>query len=467
MTATTTDLTSHAVSATETARVHTGKIDGAEYRIEVPVRWNGVALFYSHHYRMPGLPCPALVVPSDDEFGPRVDAAAIRQILLDRGYALAGTAKTTGWMLEDTLRDQVALHDWFLANIGSPTHSYVWGLSPGGLASITLAQNHPRRFDGALSLGADASGVINQMNLRLDAAHAINTLLVQEHDLDLGLISDPNGNVDKAVKAVNAAAQADALTRARLILACALGNLVPSVDAHAPHGVTDPDAAVAHLAWIVTYSHASVIFGPARKNIEERAGGNPLWNTGVDYVDLFTRSAMRELAERAYRQAGASLIDDLNAVNAAPRVAADQHAIEYFIRTGGCPGLTPVPVVTVHAIRDGAAPVEHERALADRVALLGDPGNLRQLYLDRNFTSSMSPAEIITALGVLEQRVETGEWQDTGAANLNRIAGAHPEAHRRVYNFWIPLEREGERYAPLPPAFVDYQPAPLPRTWPF
>jgi hypothetical protein len=210
-----------------------------------------------------------------------------------------------------------------------------------------------------------------------------------------------------------------------------------------------------------------VTFGPARKNIEERAGGNPLWNTGVDYVDLFTRSAMRELAERAYRQAGASIVDDLNAVNAAPRVAADQHAIEYFIRTGGCPGLTPVPVVTVHAIRDGAAPVEHERALADRVALLGDPSNLRQLYLDRNFTNAMSPAEIVTALDVLEQRVNTGEWPDTGAANLNRIAGTYPEAHRRVYNFWIPLDREAERYAPLPPAFVEYQPAPLPRTWPF
>ncbi|KAA2250950.1 hypothetical protein F0L68_38315 [Solihabitans fulvus] len=454
-------------SAQVEPRVYTGDIDGADYRIEVPPTWNGTLLLYSHHYRMPGLPCPALVVPSHDELGPRLDGDAMRQILLERGYAIAGTAKTTGWMMEDTLRDQVLLHDWFIDNVAKPERTYVWGTSPGGLAAIVLAQRHPRRFDGALSLGADASGVINQMNLRLDVGFGIKTLLAGEQNLELETITDPDANFQKVLGVIGAAAQGDALAHARLILSCSLGNMVPSAEGHSNRAITDTKEAVAHLAWIVSVSHASVTFGPARRNIQDRAGGNPLWNNGVDYREIFARSTMQELVKQAYAEAGADLEADLDALNAAPRITNDPKATEYLIRTAGFPGLTPVPVVTMHTTRDGAAPVEHERALADRVALVGDPDRLVQLYIDRNFTCAFSPAEVITALDLLEERARTGKWGDTSAEALNATAAAYPAEQRRVYNFWIPQEREDERFASLDPAFVEFEPEQLQRTYPF
>jgi hypothetical protein len=446
-------------------KVYTGTLDGARYRMEVPERWNGTLLLYSHHYRQPGLPCPPLVVPSSDELGPRLDGDTLRRLLLDRGYAIGGSANSTGWMMEDTLRDQVALLDWFSATIGAPARTYAWGVSPGGLASIVLAQLHPRRFDGALSLGADASGVINQMNLRLDLGHAIKTLLAPDSDLELGRVSDPEANFQKATAVVQGAARGDALARARLILAAAVANIVPLVDGHASQPVTDVDEAVKHLAFVVVMAHGSILFGPARKDMEIRAGGNPLWNVGVNYHELYARSTLRELVERAYREAGADIAADLDALNAAPRVVAEPHATEYLIRTGGFPGLTPVPVVTVHTTLDGAAPVEHERALADRVALVGDPGNLRQLYVARGFTCTFSPAEIMVALDALDERVSTGRWGDTDPGALNAAAAEYPESDRRVYNVWIPAEED--RWASLPPAFTAYEPAPLPRTFPF
>lgn len=446
--------------------VHRGTIEGAQFLVKVPQAWNGTLLVYSHHYRQPGLPCPALVVPSSDELGPRLDGATLEELLLERGYAIAGTAKTTGWMMEDTLRDQVALLDWFHDAVGAPAHTYAWGVSPGGLASIVLAQLHPRRFDGALSLGADASGVINQMHLRLDLGHAIKTLLDPAGELELGQISDPQANLERAVAIVGAAAQGDdPLTRARLVLAAAVANVVPLANGHASEAPTDVREAMRHLAWIITMAHGSILFGPARAEMAQRAGGNPLWNVGVDYRELYARSTMRELTERAYREAGADLETDLDLLNAAPRVTAEPEATAYLIRTGGFPGLTPVPVVTVHGTLDGSAPVEHERSFAERVALVGDLGNLRQLYLARGSTCAFSPAEILVALEALEDRVTTGEWGDTSPEALNARAAAYPDEHRRVYNFWIPIDQD--RWASLPPAFTAYEPAPLPRTYPF
>jgi hypothetical protein len=444
--------------------VHAGSLDGAPYRVEVPPNWDGTLMLYSHHYRQPGSPCPALVVPSSDELGPRLDGETLRRLLLARGVALGGTAKTTGWMMEDTLHDQVALLAWFREHVGQPRHTYAWGVSPGGLASIVLAQLHPGHFDGALSLGADASGVINQMQLRLDMGHVVNTLLA-DGSLELDRITDPQANLQRAIAVITAASQGDALARARLMLAGAVANMVPLADSHSAAVPTDLSEAARHLAWVIVLAHGSILFGPARMELEGRAGGNPLWNEGVDYKDLYARSTLRGLVEQAYLEAGADLEADLDKVNAGPRVAADRRATEYLIRTGGFPGLTPVPVVTLHSTLDGAAPVEHERSLADRVALVGDPANLRQLYLARGFTCAFSPAEILAALDVLQHRVHTGAWGDVAAESLNAVAGAHPDADRRVYNFWIPQDQE--RWASLPPSFVDYQPSPLPRSYPF
>lgn len=457
--------TEDAPTATAEPRVFTGSIDGAQYRVEVPAQWNGTVMLFAHHYRQPGLPCPALVVPSSDELGPRMDGETLKELLLARGFALGGTAKTTGWMMEDTLRDQVKLHDWFIRNVGVPKRSYVWGASPGGLAAITLAALHPRRFDGALSLCADASGVVNQMLLRLDMGHAINTLLVPGRDLELGLITDPETNFERANIAITEAAEGDPVAQARLILAAALGDITPPVDSWSAKVPGSVQEIVTHLSWIIPLAHGSITFGVARKEMEDRAGGNPIWNVGVDYRELFARSTMRDLVHRAYAEAGADLEADLAALNDAPRVSADEHATHYLVRTGGFPGLTPVPVVTMHTTLDGTTPVEHERSLADRVALVGTPENLRQLFVERALSCSVSPAEVMVALDLLDQRVGTGSWGDTSPDALNAAVAAYPEEHRKVYNFWVAdLDR---RWTSLPGAFTAFEPEPLPRSFPF
>src|SRR5712664_1221877 len=69
--------------------------DGARYLIEVPAKWNGTLLLYSHGY-------------STDEAGPARDVGddITGAFLLQHGYALAGTSYArAGWALQEAFFD--------------------------------------------------------------------------------------------------------------------------------------------------------------------------------------------------------------------------------------------------------------------------------------------------------------------------------------------------------------------------
>ena len=450
-----------ATAAEPEVAIHTGAIDGAEFRVDVPADWNGTLLLYSHHYRYVGMPNPAVVTPSDLEQGPRMDGVALRDILLDQGYALAASAyATVGWSMEDALRDQPRLMDWFTSNVGKPKRVIAWGLSAGGLASMLLAQQD-RRINGAVSLCADASGVVNQMNLRLDAAYVINVLLAGG-ELEVGRITDPVGNATRAIDVINRAAAGDPLSRARLLMAAAIANFPAQIDGHATAPVTDPYVAAQMVRWILINAHLDVTFGPGRKEIEDRAGGNPMWNVGVDYRKAFERSSGRKLVEQAYQAAGGNLGADLDALQRGPRVPFEPIAVGYMTRYGGAPAIgLNTPTMTLHTTVDAGAPVEHERVLAERMRQLGRAHLLRQAYTARGFTCSFSAAEVAVTIEKVIDRARTGRWGDTSAAALNAAVAQYPAEQQRVYSFLSPDPQA--RYATLPPAFVDYRPATLPR----
>src|SRR4051812_10302109 len=103
-----------AVLADTAPTLYTGNINGAAYRVEVPTNWNGTLLLYSHGYTIPGAANPA------QDVGDATTGAA----LLAQGYALAGSSyRSTGWAIEDALEDQIALLDWFGANVGKPART--------------------------------------------------------------------------------------------------------------------------------------------------------------------------------------------------------------------------------------------------------------------------------------------------------------------------------------------------------
>ena len=163
----------------------TGKIGAAAYEIVVPAKWNQTLFLFSHGYVAPGGANGAVAAPF----------AAARTWLLDHHYAIAGSAyASTGWAIEDALKDQIALLDFFEKRIGKPKRVIAWGGSLGGIITAGLVQLHPDRFAGAMPLCGVLAGGIATWNSELDAAYAFKTLLAPTSALQLIHITDPDAN---------------------------------------------------------------------------------------------------------------------------------------------------------------------------------------------------------------------------------------------------------------------------------
>ncbi|HEU5029130.1 MAG TPA: prolyl oligopeptidase family serine peptidase [Spirillospora sp.] len=434
-----------AVALPARADAREGDIDGVPYRVEIPANWNGTLLLWSHGAY--SLESPA---PSNIEL---TNHPATKQWLLDHGYALAASQLrvTRGWgVVESGLKDQMDLLDWFTANIGKPRRTVSAGASAGGLTAVLLAERDPRRFAGVASLCGVLGGTTGHFNSALDANFAIKTLLAP--DLDLVRIKDPQTNTTNARRALGAALDSPQ-GRARLALAAALADIPGRYASRAPA----PDTVAGQVEQQTYYAayDRGAFWGLNRTDIEQRAGGNPSWNTGVDYRTLLARSTQKQLVKSAYREAGPSLRKDLARLNAAPRVKADPAAVRYLDRYGTPTGRTPWPVVTLHTTGDGNVPPENQRWYAAQVRRAGDPANLKQLYVDRGYHCSFTASEEITTLRTLLTRIDTSHWPTTRPTALNSAATELGPDYQTVFD----TDPEPGLH-PTSPSFTRYNPGP-------
>lgn len=419
--------------APESLTVHTGQIDGAEFRVEVPSSWNGTLLLYSHGTYPAG-------------YTPPIEMAsrpAARDDLLARGYALAASRYRVphGHSVPDALRDQPALVSWFSREVARPRRVIAWGSSLGGLTSVLLGERS--RFDGVLAMCGALGGAVLRSNQLLDLGFVFRTLL--EPTLEVTRISDVALNEQRAVTAIDSALTT-AHGRARLALANAVAGIPAWSRVHEPRPVAVVDAVTQAAVHDRTLAR-SLAWGSGRVDIETRAGGNPSWNTGVDYRVLLERSAQKELVMAAYREAGVPVEDDLSTLRAAPRVQADAAAVRWLHSFGDPAGRAQSPVVTLHALGDPTS-VEHSGAYSGR--------DVRQLFVNRAGHCMHTAAEELTALRVLEHRISFGRWP---AADLNALAG-HYGPEMRVLQDWTTTPPRAETVAP---GFVTHHPGRFPR----
>ena len=423
-------------------RVLTGSIDGAAYKIEVPAPWNGTLVLYSHAMVFPGQPNPAT-----DVGDPRTG-----RWLLAHGYALAGSSfSRIGWAVAQAFHDQIALLDLFARRVGPPQRTIAWGHSIGGLITAGLVQKFPRRFSGALPMCGLLSGAVAFNNQSLDSTFVFKTLVAPTSRLQLVHISNQDAN-SKLTARLLAAAQRTPQGRARLALAAAVADIPGWFDPASREPSSQDVAAQEHNQFL----YENLDFG-GDAELEQRAGGNPSWNTGVNYQDLLAHSTDQAEVQVLYRQAGLSLAQDLRTLQRAPRIAADPRAVRYVRQNIIFNGRIQVPILTLHTTGDGIVPVQNEQAYASVVAAAGHGGLLRQIFVHRAFHCSFTPAETIAAFQVLIQRMDTGQWADTANARaLNRAAaalGAHLNVDALLFN--------PKGTIPTAPAFVPFQPSPF------
>lgn len=385
--------------------------DGATYLIEVPSPWNGTLLLYSHGYVVPGSPNPAMDVGDP----------ATGAFLLAYGFALGGSSyATTGWAVQQALPDQIAVLDAFQKAVGTPARTIAWGHSLGGMITAGLIQRFPRRFDAALPMCGVLSGGVATWNQGLDGAFAFNTLIAG-NSLQVVDITDATSNL-AAAETFLVAAQATAQGRARLALGFALNDTPGWFDPASPEPSRD-DFAAQEANQFLWAENVDFPFGFAlRAELEFRAGGNPSWNNGVNYRKQLAHSVNREEVEALYSQAGLDLNADLDLLNDAVRIAANPPSVEYLEQNIIYNGDIDVPVLTMHTTGDGLVSNQNENAYADVVREDGNRSLLRRTFVHRAGHCTFTPAETVTAMLNLIQRLDNGIWPDLHPGALNAEA---------------------------------------------
>jgi len=417
-----------------------GKLaDGAAYLIQCPAgTWNGTLYLYSHGYVAPGGNNPA-----QDAGDP-----VTRDWMLGHGYALAGSSYAgTGWAIEQALPDQINTLNAFGSLYGQPTTTVAWGHSLGGIITAGLLQDYPKRFDAALPMCGVLSGGVATWNTALDAAFAFQQLI--DPKVQVVNIANPTANLKAGEQAV-AAAQQTAAGQARIALVAALADSPGWFTPLSPEPAATAYAAQEQnqFLWDTEVTFPFVL--AFRAELEARAGGNPSWNAGVNYVEDLAKSADLEEVIALYHQAGLSLTEDLRTLNRAPRISADPAAVRYLAQNVAFDGDISIPVLTMHTTGDGLVVPENEQAYRSVVDRAGNGRLLRQIFVDRAGHCTFTPAETITAVQTLLNRLGTGHWNVPDPAGLNAEAAAlGPQ-----YNIFA----AGGQIVPTPPAFTSFRP---------
>ncbi|MCW2525213.1 MAG: hypothetical protein JWM76_73 [Pseudonocardiales bacterium] len=363
-----------------------GELSGAKYSIVMPAKWNGTLLLYSHGYRFaqPGPPSFAAIetdaqVTSTDSDGSGSDA--LSKNLLSRGYALAGSSyKSNGWAVADGVQAGEDLYTKFSALVAKPKRTYVWGDSLGGLITEILGEKDAAWVDGAAPMCGAVAGPNYNFDLGLDVAYAVKTLIYP----DLKLTGYTSGdeattNWKNAAAAVTkAAADVSGGGTAKVLMAAAIANAPTQTATYDGSGLES--GVKARVESILT---ALALGTTGRYELEQRVGGNPSGNVGVDYSKRISSTDAGLIG-----LAGGNVADLTAQLAAGARVTPDADARTRFEKLGDTTGDVVVPTVTLHTEADPLVLVANESVLAQRAEKAKKSAELAQFYIKAPATYS-------------------------------------------------------------------------------
>jgi pimeloyl-ACP methyl ester carboxylesterase len=398
------------------ARCADGQLtDGTPYTFAKPARWNGTVLV-------------------DLDFAAGGLASPLTASLLDRGYAVGGTTRAiSSWNIARAIDNQAAALGRFEAAFGRARHAIAEGRSMGGMVAAGVAQVYPGRFDAAVPMCGGLGGSVGQWNQKLDTVFTLKTLLFRDSALPVtGIPADVAGTQQQWLSAAQSA-QATPAGKARLALAAAIGQL-PGWGL-APDGSTTPVPGERDVDGVEQGMFLALAGGPlpylgqamsSRRTIEQLAGGNPSWNTGVDYARQLTTASpsARNAVRRLYERAGLDLRADLARLAAEPRLSADPAAVAYLERGIVFTGDLRIPVLTVNGTGDQISTVAQQESYGALVRRAGNASLLRQTYVQTAGHCTFTTGEQQAAVDRMLTRLRTGHWPDTTPRTMNGLATA-------------------------------------------
>jgi pimeloyl-ACP methyl ester carboxylesterase len=130
-------------SSQNMARIDTGTVDYAHYKIFIPKDWKHKLVMFAHGYEFMGSPS-AITSPQLDQ---------IAKIFLDKGFAVAASAyRYQGYALPQGVDDTESLRKHFIDQYGVPDSVFMAGESMGGGVALAMMENFSEEYEGALAM---------------------------------------------------------------------------------------------------------------------------------------------------------------------------------------------------------------------------------------------------------------------------------------------------------------------------
>jgi pimeloyl-ACP methyl ester carboxylesterase len=119
-----------------------GTQGGADYRIDMPAKWNHELIVFYHGYST-----DAIKFSQGERISPMFDP------MLQEGFAIVQSGYSgSGWAVEEGYSDTEHLREYFIHQHGQPKQTYVMGMSMGGTLTSMTIESRPEVYVGALSL---------------------------------------------------------------------------------------------------------------------------------------------------------------------------------------------------------------------------------------------------------------------------------------------------------------------------
>jgi predicted esterase len=336
------------------ARIVTGATGpGALYAIYVPTNWNGDAVTIAHGFR--DVASPIDLRDQDGLFETREALGAL-------GYAVAYSSYSeNGFAVKDgTLRTH-QLRGLLTAVLGrAPARHFLVGYSLGGGVAVSLAEQYPTQYNGALTV----CGLVGGSRVQTQYLGHVRALFDSYYTgvVPGTVLGVPDGTVVTLPQIIAAVSSSPLGV---LALASTKETPLPYV----PVGsVLDPSSTAAQTLigslWAAISFHARGI-----NNITDLTHGkSPFDNANTTYT-LGTPVGLPAI-----------LLDQMIAAtnDSVARYAMTPASVNYLTQNFTPSGKLRIPLLTVHNTWDPAVPLLHEIALAKIVQAAGTSSMLLQ-----------------------------------------------------------------------------------------
>lgn len=339
--------------------------NGAYYTIAVPAGWKGDLVMHAHGGPDLGAPTPERAT----------DDLSRWAVMVREGYAWAGSSyRRGGYGTRMAVADTENLRQLFLREFGRPRRTFLHGQSWGGNVAAKLAE-HSRSYDAVLLTNGVLAGGSRGYDYRVDLRvvyqyYCGNHPRPDEVRYPLWMGLRPGSTMTGAG------------LRARLQECTGIESAQADRSALQQRNLTDI-LAVTRIPERTLASHLNFASFTFRDIVSNRLGGrNPFSNAGVRYTGSH----------------------DDRALNAGvQRFRADPSARRDLSYDSDLTGAVRIPVLTMHAIDDPTAFVEHEAAYRAT-----NRGALVQAFTAETEHSALSDAEYATVIGALSRWVSSG-----------------------------------------------------------